>query len=982
MRRAAEQLIRFCGRHRRGYRVLLAALGGLAALAVALRGHFTNDVSRLLPDTPEMVSLFRILHRAHLAETIQFEFVSAGDITEHLGFLEGAAARLAAMPGLRGVTFRCRSDEPLAEVAALGGLAPRFLPPTILDDADPERAARNALKQLALPAPGQVELARNRPFGWENGLLMKLKALDEAVGFRLDPETPFFVTADRHRAMIAAESDVQLGDADAVRRLFAAAREAVGPLPPGVELRIVSGCSHTLGNEEVLKRDAAIAGGVSLALFLLLFLWFYRGDGRALWIPFLPLYASLLALGAMTFLFREICLYVIGLGGCITGLAVDQGIHVYAAFRGEAGERRTAALAAPMALSAATSIAVFAALALTGIAAYIQLAVFAGLSLALSGLLALTLLPQLIDRGHRLRELLPGRPAAPRRWAWWMAAILLVAGLAALPGVLARADFALTSLDGTPESILREERDFDAAWRRPGPEMAALAAAGDDGEAALEHLERLTAELEKRHVAVAGPPRPSRREQAANRAAWRSPEAARKRAELAQACRDACRRSGLPAAFFDPFFIRLDAAAAADDLDLPPMLMTLDRKLVKEFPGGGAAIGLLPDTPENVRAARAVLREHGGGAAALLSKEGFRQLIREELGGRFRLLLPLSAGAALLLLFIVFRRVSDVALAMTPVVLAASGVVLAMRLAGFRATPAAAFALVLLIGLAADYGIYAVCQLRDPAALSVGDPILLSAATTVAGAGSLLFSHHPALFGTGVVLAPGIAIACWAGVWLVPRLKRGAIPKMALLMLLSVSALFVGGCTHTEPWASYAGAPALEERMALYPETPFGVQAVANVSFAGRDFRFLLAAEIDPAGAIRCAAVDPGSGAMLFRSGDAGEGAVFGPAFADGVPGPLRRFAEGLPGDLRRIFILKDDRPLAVEEKSEYIAVYAEEVTWRLSPADSLERRCGEFPCRAWRCEYREAGRDVCYISYDENYVLSLKIGKWWRMEK
>ena len=318
---------------------------------------------------------------------------------------------------------------------------------------------------------------------------------------------------------------------------------------------------------------------------------------------------------------------------------------------------------------------------------------------------------------------------------------------------------------------------------------------------------------------------------------------------------------------------------------------------------------------------------------------------------------------------------------MTPVVLAASGVVLAMRLAGFRATPAAAFALVLLIGLAADYGIYAVCQLRDPAALSVGDPILLSAATTVAGAGSLLFSHHPALFGTGVVLAPGIAIACWAGVWLVPRLKRASIPKIANL-LLPVLSLFTGDCAHTVPWETYPDAPALEERMALYPETPFGVQGVANVSFAGRDFRFLLAAEIDPAGAIRCAAIDPGSGAMLFRTGDAAEGPVFGPAFSDGVPAPLRRFAEGLPGDLRRIFIVKDDPPLAVEEKSEYIAVYAEEVTWRLSPDGALERRCGEFPCRAWRCEYREAGRDVCYTPYDENYVLSLKIGKWWRMEK
>ena len=334
-------------------------------------------------------------------------------------------------------------------------LAPRFFPPEILDRCDPDAAAKGALKQLVLHLP--TERAQNDPFGWDMKFLGELEKLDKALGMRFDRSFPYFVNADHTRALIFVETDVRLGDADAVRRLFSELRRCAAPLPAGVGMRIISGCTHTLGNEEVLKRDAMIAGAVSFVLFLLLFVWFYRGDRRALWIPVLPLYASFVSLAVMTFFFREICLYVIGLGGCITGLAVDQGIHVYAAFRGDEAEKRTAALAEPMLLSAATSVAVFVFLAFTGIAAYVQLAVFAGLSLVLSALLALLVLPHLLNRNHRLRRVFSTPPVGGRRtWAPVAVAVAVAAALAVLPQVIGRADFALESLDGTPGKTLRE----------------------------------------------------------------------------------------------------------------------------------------------------------------------------------------------------------------------------------------------------------------------------------------------------------------------------------------------------------------------------------------------------------------------------------------------------------------------------------------------------------------------------------------------
>jgi len=989
MKRFAEQLLRFTRRHGPGCAAAVILLGLLSGAAL-LRARFTNDVSRLFPDTPESRATFQVLRETRLADTVQLEFLSERSIVRHEAWLDRTAGRIAAIPGVRNVLFRYRSGDLLSELEDLTGAIPRMFPPDILRTCDPDAAARSAVKQLAFPAPGGMRLLRSQPFGIERTLLLRLKNLDETTGFLTAPEHPCFVSRDGKRAMIIFESGIELGDADAVRRLFAAVREAAAPLPEGVKMRIVSGCSHTLGNEETLKRDATVAGSVSLLFFLAIFFAFYRRGGapdwRALWIPAVPLYASLLALGLMTLFFREICLYVIGLGSCITGLAIDQGIHVYAACRGPEAEKRVAALVKPMTLSAATSILVFVFLALTGICAYRQLAFFAGTSLALSCFIALALLPHLLDRDRPAAELpLPGMrfrlPGAAR--------LLLCAAVAAAAGfgiraLLRNADFSLASLDGTPAEILREEAEFRAAWRKAGPSAAVIAAAGPTGDAAQQRLRSVTDRLEGR-IAVAGPPVPPRSERRRNRGMWRSDPARREIAELETRTRAACLRAGLPANFFDPFFLRLRAGIDGGGDGLPPLLEHVSRRMVREHPGGASAVALMADSPENARAAREALRRQGFRDCALLSKEAFHTIIREELGGRFRVLFALSVLAALLLAAAVFRNFTDVLRALTPVLVSFALLAVLGGATGFRATPAAAFALVLLTGLAVDYGIYAVCRRNDPDMPEVRTPVVLSAVTTVAGAGALLVSKHPALFGTGAVLAPGIAAACLCGLALASR-PAGAAPKgsgekkkphsfpTAALPLLFVLLFSGGGCAGKGAVSprEAAAAEEIRERLRLYPDTPFTVQGVARLEAPGRGFTFLLGAEIDPAaGKIRAAAVHPGSGVLLFRIPEAEAGS---PAAASPPPRELLRTARNLSDALRRIFLHKNPEPLAVSQKQEYIAVCsADGVETRLHPW-GMERRRDAWFSPSWRCEYRDGGKETVYRIPERGVSLRLSI--------
>lgn len=972
MNSPAEKLIRFAGRHRKLCLVLLT-LAGAAALIAILSGSYTNDVSRLFPDTPESSAMFRVLRETHLADAAQLEFIDPSGIEKHEAWLEHIAAEIAAIPAVHSVTFRYRSNDPGAELSSFSRLAPRFHSPDALLECDPHTAVHNALGQLAFPVPGALRRTRKHPFKTEMRLLEKLRELDKLTGMRLAADLPYFATADKKRAMMTFDADIRVGDADAVRRLLTKVRQCIGAPPPRVNWRLISGSNHTLGNEETLKRDAAISGAVSLGLFLLIFIFFYRGDPRALWIPAIPLCASLLSLGLMTCFFHEICWYVVGLGGCITGLAVDQGIHVYAAFHGADAERRTAALAKPMILSAATSIAVFLILALSGIQAYVQLAVFAGTSLALSCLMALAVLPQLIRRDRGVRELRIPLPAPPRRLGVlpWVLAIFAAAG-AVYGGkrVLSRADFSLRSLDGTPESILREEADFKASWRSNAPRTAILAALGKDAENALEHLEDIASALEKRGVHVASTPRPTLAEQRRNLASWRTPETRRMIDDLESRTRRACEEGGLPPEFFSPYFSALRAAVDSDDLSLPPLLEHIDRRMVKERSGTAAAIALLRDDPRDTAVIRDELGKRNDGSCALLSEESFRSLIRDEAGGRFKWIMPLALLSALLLALAVFRNPTDVLRAMIPVAAAFSGLAILGGAVGFRATPAAAFALILLTGLSVDYGIYAVCQLRDPANLSVGTPIILSAATTIAGSGALMCSRHPALFDTGAVLSAGIAIACLSGLFLVPlTVKPGPSGKMLALFLAAMLAF--SGCATKIDLDDCPDAESIRAGLSPYPASPFTLQAVAAVEADnGQTLNFLLAADVDPESErIKAAGVNAGSGALLFGSGQSAAS-----PFATGSSPALERLFRAVQEDLKRIFLHKNRRPLAVERKTEYIAVYSDDKVESRLYEWGLELRREAFPFRIWRCEFRDSGRTVDYRNQRLGYRLRLKI--------
>jgi len=135
----------------------------------------------------------------------------------------------------------------------------------------------------------------------------------------------------------------------------------------------------------------------------------------------------------------------------------------------------------------------------------------------------------------------------------------------------------------------------------------------------------------------------------------------------------------------------------------------------------------------------------------------------------------LVAGIAAL----VIRRVRETALAMVPLILGTLWTVAIMQWTGLRFNLVNIWALPLIIGSAAEYGVNLV--LRTLESRAHGGPrlarstvmsVALNGLTTMAGFGSLLVAHHRGVWSLGLLLVIGSAMTLAASLVVLPTLVR------------------------------------------------------------------------------------------------------------------------------------------------------------------------------------------------------------------
>ena len=93
-----------------------------------------------------------------------------------------------------------------------------------------------------------------------------------------------------------------------------------------------------------------------------------------------------------------------------------------------------------------------------------------------------------------------------------------------------------------------------------------------------------------------------------------------------------------------------------------------------------------------------------------------------------------------------------------------------MGIAGIPMNIFNVIASILIIGLGVDYGVFMVHKTREGTGRATVMAVWVSALTTMAGFGALIFGRHPALFSIGLTVSVGIVFSIVTALFVVPAL--------------------------------------------------------------------------------------------------------------------------------------------------------------------------------------------------------------------
>lgn len=864
-------LLAMAVKHRLFLRLFFLALLVFSIFLIA-RTNFTNDLAEMLPDNSRSALAFRRIANSPMFNKVIVVFHLKQGVFSGSGLpqeIEKTAERLKGNPYVTRADYRFFPESLSGELAALTAFLPQISAPpdSLFTPRNAQDAVRKISRRLYLPsAAGQTGFLRADPFRLNLPLYRRLDEFRSISGASFLPNYPYLVSQDEKHAMMLLETTVPVSDAAGSRRLLDSLDKIFQELPPEIEAKIISGHLHAVSNETILKKDIGTVGIMSVILFTLLFILFYRCDFRSLAIPFLPVLASLIVLGAMTLIFRECLFFIVGMGGVVISLAVDYGIHTYAAVRSARSPyRKLARLAPAIFAGAVTSSLAFGLFLFSRISACRQLGFFAGASLLLSFFLMLLLLPSLLGKRKRIPKVMkpfrfPVRHPLICTIVWIFVLIFSFC-------ILGKLGFQMDirRFDATPPEVVQLEKQYDSLFQS-GPRPAMLLLSASTRELALNKTFEASKILLAENIAFFSPSDllPPRSEREKNLALWRSARENGTLKQLEERMRETGLEYGMKEDFFAPFFERLRAGMNAPE-EVPRLFRPIVERLISQDKDGLHTCAILfPDTPQDVAAVSGLFP-----GAPVISQDSLPWLMSREVSSGILSLALMTILMVAAVAFLFFRSVIKTVLALLPVCAALLLTGAFFAVAGIPVSLSTLIAGIILAGLSIDYGIFMVhseCGCRDG---NVFHALTLSAATSAAGGATVVFTTHPMLRDAGFTLIAGIAAAWAASVILLPALHHLKRP-VKLLPLLFL--FLLAGC-RTEPfqYPEFQHTPPVSEakdRMKLLrAEMPQSYLAEAGVviEYYFRTFSILTLAKIDlEKNEISVAGLTP-AGAKLFE---------------------------------------------------------------------------------------------------------------------
>ncbi|KVW03694.1 hypothetical protein WK91_36580 [Burkholderia cepacia] len=788
-------------------RAVLVWLLALVACGVAIgRAHFTADLSAFLPSSPSAGQRVLVDQlRDGIVSRLILVAIDGGDAATRAALSRRVASTLRADPQFAAVHNGEAANDARDRQFIFDH---RYL---LSPAVTPQRFSAGGLHQalgdsldLLSSSAGLVAKAMlpRDPTGEVAALVDQLDGAAQPAS-----RDGVWVSRDGTRAVLVvqtaaagSDTDAQARAIDAVRRAFAAAKQAV---PNAAATLAMTGPGvFSVDTRDTIRHDVERLSTASVVLIVALLLTLYRSP-RTLALGLLPVLTGVAAgIAAVSVAFGTVHGLTLGFGTTLIGEAVDYSIYLFvqSAQAGTRGAARpadatrawVAAYWPTIRLGVLTSVCGFASMLFSGFPGLVQLGLYSIVGLTAAALVTRFVLPHLRGEHVAIRDvsrigavLARAADAAPR--LRWPLAVLVIAAGATLvlhrDGLWSRE---LAALSPVPAQAQALDARLRADVGAPDVRYLVVIAAPTE-QAALERAERVAAQLQPLvdRGALAGFETPARflPSDAAQRARLASlPDAE----VLAGRMRDAVANQPIAVRpdLFAPFIADVEAARHARlltraDLRGTSMALAVDALLTERDGRWSAMLPLrAPDAARTAQPAssldatpiRAAVARAGVPDALFVDMKAeadrlYVSYVHEDI----RLSLAGFAAIAVLLL-IALRSPRRVVRALAPLVAAVLVVTAGFALAGVPLTILHLVGMLLIVAVGSNYALF-FCKRDDaqPVTPHTLVSLLIANLATVAGFGLLALSRVPLLETFGLTVGPGAMLALAFAAILAPR---------------------------------------------------------------------------------------------------------------------------------------------------------------------------------------------------------------------
>lgn len=763
----------------------------LLAAFFALRLRFEEDISKILPKDKKIEKLNQVFQNSkfldRLVVMISLKDSAAPAQPDSLVSFAGDyinAVQQKLAPYIKGINGRVDDTVSLDLFNTISDHLPVYLDEedyrkidTLITPEKIRETLANDLKTLASPAGFALKkMISIDPAGISFLGLKKLQQLQYDENFELYDN--YILTKDHKHLLIFITPAYPPGNTGMNASLLKgmdSIGEGLSRTAGNIEASYFGAVAVSAGNAMQLRKDTFFTQGITI-IFLILFIGFFFRRKRAPLLILIPVaFGCLFALAAVYLIKGSISVIALGSGSVILGIAVNYSLHLFNHYRHTKSIRETIRdLSLPLTIGSFTTIGGFLCLEFVQSEMLKDLGLFAAFSLIGASFCTLVFLPHLITSQKEA-----ARPAAQHSWIDRIASykpeynkFIIVAIL------LLTIVFAYTSRRVGFETDLNNMNFMSPRLREAESKLKKinvfslqsiyLVSEGKDLNEALvnnEKTEAIAAELKnkniiKKYSAVSSLILSDSLQQIRIRrwnAYWTTD---RKQQLLATLEKEGAALKFRPAAF-NPFREMLNKDfQPADTASMAAIRKNYFDDYITEKPGQTTVVTLLKAEPEHKQAVYQAFDRVPN--TTVVDRQYLTNKFVEIINADFTRIALLSSILVFAVLLLTYGRIELTLVSFVPMFITFIWILGIMGIFGIRFNIINIIISAFIFGLGDDYSLFIMDGLLQEYKTgkknlsSYKSAIFLSAITTIAGLGVLIFAKHPALRSIAVISIIGI----------------------------------------------------------------------------------------------------------------------------------------------------------------------------------------------------------------------------------